>query len=103
MLCDVSICETQKLISLLSDVNYRKILDRLDEKGMKKGFACLFSGGPGTGKTETAYQIARETKRNIMMVDMAEIKSCWVGESEGKIKEVFDAAAIYNNQTDMLH
>jgi len=75
---------------LLSDKNYRKIQDRLDGKGMRKGFACLFSGGPGTGKTETAYQIARETKRNIMMVDISEVKSCWYGESEKKIKEIFD-------------
>jgi len=82
--------EIQKLISLLSDKNYRKIQDRLDGKGMRKGFACLFSGGPGTGKTETAYQIARETKRNIMMVDISEVKSCWYGESEKKIKEIFD-------------
>jgi len=82
--------EIAKLISLLSDKNYRKIQDRLDGKGMRKGFACLFSGGPGTGKTETAYQIARETKRNIMMVDISEIKSCWYGESEKKIKEIFD-------------
>ncbi|MDR1803088.1 MAG: hypothetical protein LBQ94_05720 [Treponema sp.] len=29
-------------------------------KGVRKGFVCLFSGGPGTGKTETAYQIAEE-------------------------------------------
>ena len=82
--------EIQKLISLLSDENYRKIQDRLDGKGMRKGFACLFSGGPGTGKTETAYQIARETKRNIMMVNISETKSCWYGESEKKIKEIFD-------------
>jgi SpoVK/Ycf46/Vps4 family AAA+-type ATPase len=57
---------------------------------MRKGFACLFSGAPGTGKTETAYQIARETKRNIMMVDISQTKSCWYGESEKKIKEIFD-------------
>ena len=82
--------EIQKLISLLHDDNYRKIQDRLDGKGMRKGFACLFSGAPGTGKTETAYQIARETKRNIMMVDISETKSMWYGESEKKIKEVFD-------------
>ena len=58
---------------------------------MRKGFACLFSGGPGTGKTETAYQIARETKRNIMKVDISEIKSCWYGESEKRIKDIFDS------------
>lgn len=80
----------QKLISMLREENYQKILDRLDGKGMRKGFACLFSGGPGTGKTETAYQIARETKRNIMMVDISEVKSMWYGESEKIIKEIFD-------------
>jgi SpoVK/Ycf46/Vps4 family AAA+-type ATPase len=57
---------------------------------MRKGFTCLFSGAPGTGKTETAYQIARETGRNIMMVDISNTKSCWFGESEKKIKEVFN-------------
>jgi len=80
----------QKLNSLLQEDNYRKIQDRLDGKGMRKGFACLFSGGPGTGKTETAWQIARETKRNVMMVDIADTKSMWYGESEKKIKEIFE-------------
>ncbi|MDR0497236.1 MAG: ATP-binding protein, partial [Treponema sp.] len=80
----------QTLISLLQDENYRKIQGRLDGKGMRKGFACLFSGGPGTGKTETAYQIARETKRNILLVNIANTKSMWYGESEKKIKAIFD-------------
>jgi len=82
--------EIQTLASLLKEKNYRKIQDRLSGKGMRKGFACLFSGGPGTGKTETAYQIARETKRNIMKVDISETKSCWYGESEKRIKAIFD-------------
>jgi SpoVK/Ycf46/Vps4 family AAA+-type ATPase len=92
--------EIEKLVSLLQEENYRKIVDRLDGKGMRKGFACLFSGGPGTGKTETAYQIARETKRNIMMVDISETKSCWYGESEKKIKEIFDTyrTAVDNSE-----
>ena len=82
--------EIETLMSLLSEESYRKIQDRLDIRGMRKGFACLFSGPPGTGKTETAYQIARETKRNIMMVYISQAKSCWYGESEKKIKEIFD-------------
>jgi len=92
--------EIKKLISLLQDENYSKILDRLDGKGMRKGFACLFSGRPGTGKTETAYQIARETKRNIMMVDISETKSCWYGESEKRIKKIFDTyrTAVENSK-----
>ncbi|MCL2186613.1 MAG: ATP-binding protein [Treponema sp.] len=80
----------EKLVSLLQEENYGKIIDRLNNKGMRQGFACIFSGPPGTGKTETAYQIARLTKRHIMMVDIAETKSKWYGESEKKIKEIFD-------------
>jgi len=83
--------EIQKLASLLQEVNFNKICERLDDKGMRKGFACLFSGSPGTGKTETVYQIARETGRDIMMVDISDTKSMWYGESEKKIKEIFNS------------
>jgi hypothetical protein len=79
----------QKLISLLKEENYQKVQERLSGSGMRKGFACLFSGTPGTGKTETAYQIARETGRNIMMIDISNTKSCWFGESEKRIKAIF--------------
>jgi SpoVK/Ycf46/Vps4 family AAA+-type ATPase len=82
--------EIKKLTLLLQEENFRAVQERLNGKGMRKGFACLFSGCPGTGKTETAYQIARETKRNIIMVDIAAVKSCWYGESEKQIKEIFD-------------
>jgi len=92
--------EIQKLVSLLQNDKFHEIQNRLDGKGMRKGFACLFSGGPGTGKTETVYQIARETKRHIMMVDISETKSMWYGESEKKIKEVFNTykTAVENSQ-----
>ena len=53
------------------------------------GFSCLFYGGPGTGKTETVYQLARQSGRDLFVVDVAQIKSCWVGESEKNIKRVF--------------
>jgi SpoVK/Ycf46/Vps4 family AAA+-type ATPase len=68
---------------------------------MRKGFACLFSGAPGTGKTETVFQIARETKRNIMQVNIADTKSFLNGESEKKIKEIFDdyRAAVEKSET----
>ena len=89
-----------KLNSLLQEDNYSKIKERLDSKGLRNGFACLFSGLPGTGKTETVWQIARETKRNVMMVDIAETKSKWYGESEKRIKEVFETyrTAVENSE-----
>ena len=82
--------QISKLMSLLENDNYRKTTDRLKSKGLRTGFTCLFYGGPGTGKTETVYQLARRTGRDILPVNVNEIKSCWVGESEKLIKAAFD-------------
>jgi len=57
---------------------------------MRKGFACLFYGFAGTGKTETVYQISRLTKRDIFTLNIAEVQSKWVGDNEKLIKQVFD-------------
>ncbi|MDR3266148.1 MAG: ATP-binding protein [Tannerella sp.] len=82
--------QIQELASLLHVDNFKTIQKRLSTNGLRTGFACLFYGAPGTGKTETVYQLARQTGRDIMLVDIAETKSCWFGESEKRIKEVFD-------------
>jgi len=79
-----------ELTEMLREENFSGIRKRLEESGMRTGFACIFSGPPGTGKTETAYQIARETGRDIMLVDISNTKSMWFGESEKRIKAVFD-------------
>lgn len=81
--------QIERLTSLLSQENLPSIQQRLEEQGMRKGFACLFYGGPGTGKTETVLQIARKTGRNIMQIDIAGLRDKWVGESEKNIKAVF--------------
>jgi SpoVK/Ycf46/Vps4 family AAA+-type ATPase len=75
---------------VLNDEQFPDVQTRLSEAGNRIGFACLFSGGPGTGKTETVYQIAKKTGRAIMKVDISETKSKWFGESEKQIKELFD-------------
>lgn len=80
----------KELKEILSVRNFSKVQDRLKKVGMRSGFCCLFYGSPGTGKTETVYQLARKTKRHIMRVDVDKIKSCWVGESEKNIKALFD-------------
>jgi len=79
-----------QLTSLLDRENFVSVQEKLIKNGMRKGFACLFYGAPGTGKTETVYQIARTTGRDIMQVDIAETKSMWFGESERRIKDVFE-------------
>jgi hypothetical protein len=81
--------QIEELTNLLSEDNFASIQKRLSGESMRTGFACLFSGAPGTGKTETAWQIARKTGRGIMQVDIADTKSRWFGESEKKMKELF--------------
>ncbi|NDW11929.1 AAA family ATPase [Bacteroides sp. 214] len=82
--------QIMQLTSLIHKDNFQAVQEKLEKGGMRKGFACLFYGAPGTGKTETAYQIARSTGRDLMMVDISETKSMWYGESEKRIKGIFE-------------
>lgn len=87
-----------RLSSLLSEEKYRGVEKRLEEKGMRKGFATLFYGAPGTGKTESVLQIARQTGRDVMRVEIAGLRDKWVGQSEKNIKGVFMRyKALYKN------
>jgi SpoVK/Ycf46/Vps4 family AAA+-type ATPase len=86
--------------SLVDEKHFNKIKSRLIESGMRTGFAALFSGPAGCGKTETVYQIARQTGRDIMMVDISQTKSCWFGESEKLIKEIFTRYRNYIEKTN---
>ncbi len=78
-----------RLSDLLQDKNLKEIQNRLEANGMRKGFTCLFYGAPGTGKTETVLQLARETGRDIFIVNIAGLRDKFVGESEKNIKAIF--------------
>lgn len=80
----------EELAALLDEKNFQGIRDRLKDTNFRSGFACLFYGAPGTGKTETVLQIARKTGRDLIQVNISDIKSMWVGESEKNIKGIFD-------------
>ena len=82
--------QVERLKNLLEPASFSDIRLRMKQQGMRSGFACLLYGAPGTGKTETVLQIARATGRNIMQVNLSEMRSKWVGESEKRVKAVFD-------------
>ena len=86
-----------ELEDLLDEKRYHQIHNRMKEAGFRCGFTCLFYGAPGVGKTETVLQLARKTGRNIIQVNVEQIKSMWVGESEKNIKALFDN---YRNQVE---
>lgn len=79
----------ERLTGLLSQENFAQIQARMRKAGMRPGFCTIFHGAPGTGKTETVLQLARKTGREIIQVDLSDIKDKWVGESEKRIQAVF--------------
>lgn len=89
------------LKKLLLDDNFKKAQNRLEHKGLPKGITALLHGFPGTGKTETVFQIARETNREIVKVDISQSKSMWFGESEKIIKRIFTNYKSYSKDCEL--
>jgi SpoVK/Ycf46/Vps4 family AAA+-type ATPase len=56
------------------------------------GLVCLFDGEPGTGKTLAAEVIASELSLPLYTVNVANIVSKWIGETEKNLQRIFDDA-----------
>lgn len=81
--------QVARLAALLDPANLNRVFTSMKEKGMRTGFTCLFYGAPGTGKTETAQQLAKATGRKVMSVDAATLRDKYVGESEKNARRIF--------------
>jgi len=79
-----------QLESLLQEDRFAAVQENLAKHGMRRGFACIFYGAPGTGKTESVLQLARKTGRGIMIVDVPNLRDKFVGETEKNTKAIFD-------------
>ena len=77
------------LRNILSQEQLPIIQERLKSKGMRIGVCVLMHGQPGTGKTATVYELARQTGRDIIQVQVTDFKDKYVGESEAKLKKIF--------------
>ena len=78
-----------QLEGLLQEERFQEVKAQLADNGLRQGFAILFYGSPGTGKTETVLQLAKATHRHVMKVDLASLRSKWVGQSEQNIHAIF--------------
>ncbi len=56
------------------------------------GVSLLFSGPPGTGKTMAAEIAANELDMEIYKIDLSQIISKYIGETEKNLREIFDEA-----------
>jgi len=77
------------LKSLMNNESYLGLMERLKSKALPQNLNILLFGAPGTGKTESVYQLAKESGREIMKVEISQSKSMWFGESEKLIKKIF--------------
>lgn len=78
-----------ELHEMMSEDCYINLMRRLKEKALPQNLNILLFGAPGTGKTETVYQLAKAAGREIMKVEISQSKSMWFGESEKLIKKIF--------------
>ncbi|MCB5911738.1 ATP-binding protein [Streptomyces pinistramenti] len=56
------------------------------------GVTALFAGGSGTGKTLAAEVMARELGLDLFIIDLSQVVSKYIGETEKNLGRVFDAA-----------
>jgi len=97
---DVDLPQIDFMHDILKEENFQNIIARLKENKLAQGVCILLHGLPGTGKTETVYQVAKATQRHIFNVDISTLKSAWFGESQKLVKQMFNAYYEFaENQT----
>lgn len=79
----------EELKTLFSQEQYSQVVERMERFG-RSGFNCLLFGGPGTGKTEFVYQLARACQRDIVKADFSQLRNKFAGESEKAIRRLFE-------------
>jgi ATP-dependent 26S proteasome regulatory subunit len=56
------------------------------------GITALFAGASGTGKTLAAEVLAGELRLDLYRIDLSQVVSKYIGETEKNLRRVFDAA-----------
>lgn len=68
-----------------------------DQKlSLGKGLNVLFCGPPGTGKTMGAEVMARQLRLDLYRIDLSQVVSKYIGESEKNLDKIFTAAENSN-------
>lgn len=103
--------EKQMLRNACNQILYKHIVYRdwgFDKRiSYGRGVSMLFAGPPGTGKTMAAQVIAHELDIEIYKVDLSQIVSKYIGETEKNLNSLFHEAGKSNvillfDETDAL-
>ena len=87
--------KTQETLENLMRQVDKEVVSRLVAWGIKDKKSgidarIIFYGAAGTGKTMTAYSLAKSLKRQVLAFDCSKILSMYVGESEKNVRKIFD-------------
>ena len=87
--------KTQETLENLMKQVDKEVIQRLVKWGIKDKKSgidarIIFYGAAGTGKTMTAYSLAKSLKRQVLAFDCSKILSMYVGESEKNVRKIFD-------------
>lgn len=93
--------ESAKMFQNACDrVRFRSVVNDVYGFGRKlpygRGVSIVFYGPPGTGKTMAAQVLAKELGLDIYRIDLSQIGSKYIGETEKNLGAVFDAARFTN-------
>ena len=87
--------KTREVLDNLMQQIDKEVVNRLIAWGIKDKKSgidarIIFYGPAGTGKTMTAYSLAKSLKKQVLAFDCSKILSMYVGESEKNVRKIFD-------------
>ena len=92
--------QMQQLREICDYVKHRSVVYDtwgFDHKlSMGRGLNVLYSGPPGTGKTMAAEVIANELELSLYKIDLSQVVSKYIGETEKNLDRIFTAAESAN-------
>jgi SpoVK/Ycf46/Vps4 family AAA+-type ATPase len=103
--------QSAQLVELCDQAKYRHVVYGawgFERKlSLGKGLNALFAGPPGTGKTMAAEVIARELHLDLFSIDLSQVVSKYIGETEKNLDRVFrearaSSAILFFDEADAL-
>jgi SpoVK/Ycf46/Vps4 family AAA+-type ATPase len=93
--------EERKQLKIICDqVRFRSVVGEkwgfYDKSAYGRGISALFYGTPGTGKTMAAHVLANELGLGLYRVDLSQMVSKYIGETQKNISELFAKAKNTN-------
>jgi hypothetical protein len=81
--------QRDQLAEICDRVRLRHVVHEEWGFGHSPGLTVLFSGGPGTGKTMAAEVIARDLGLDLFRIDLAQVVSKYIGDTEKRLESIF--------------